>query len=97
MRGAGTSVITLAIPPHTAVSLVTKMLHEEAAAATQIKSRVNRQSVQDALTAALHQVAALGHRTDGMGRFVFCGEVLTQVCGRVCAGVCIYVCVHVCA
>ena len=75
MKGAGTSVISLAIPGNYPISMVTKLLNDEAASAVQIKSRVNRQSVQDALTSALHQVQGLGHKTDEMGRFVFCGEV----------------------
>ena len=44
-RGNGTSMISLIIPPKDQVSRAAKMLAEEFGTASNIKSRVNRQSV----------------------------------------------------
>ena len=46
----GTSMISLIIPPKDQISRVTKMLAEEYGTASNIKSRVNRQSVLGAIT-----------------------------------------------
>ncbi|CAI4219239.1 unnamed protein product [Parascedosporium putredinis] len=49
-RGNGTSMISLIIPPKDQVSRAAKMLAEEYGTASNIKSRVNRQSVLSAIT-----------------------------------------------
>ncbi|MCJ1447548.1 MAG: Polypeptide release factor (eRF1) in translation termination [Stictis urceolatum] len=49
-RGNGTSMISLIIPPKDQVSRISKMLAEEFGTASNIKSRVNRQSVLSAIT-----------------------------------------------
>lgn len=46
----GTSMISLIIPPKDQISRVNKMLAEEYGTASNIKSRVNRQSVLGAIT-----------------------------------------------
>lgn len=49
-RGNGTSMISLIMPPRDQISRVTKMLGDEFGTASNIKSRVNRQSVLGAIT-----------------------------------------------
>lgn len=51
-RGNGTSMISLIIPPRDQISRDSKMLGEEIGNASNIKSRVNRQSVLGAITSA---------------------------------------------
>ena len=51
-RGNGTSMISLVIPPKGQINLTNKMLTDEAGTASNIKSRVNRQSVLDAIGSA---------------------------------------------
>ncbi|KAE8695066.1 Eukaryotic peptide chain release factor subunit 1 [Hibiscus syriacus] len=51
-RGNGTSMISLIMPPRYQISRVTKMLGDEFGTASNIKSRVNRQSVLGAITSA---------------------------------------------
>ncbi|KMT10435.1 hypothetical protein BVRB_5g115610 [Beta vulgaris subsp. vulgaris] len=51
-RGNGTSMISLIMPPRDQVARVTKMLGDEYGTASNIKSRVNRQSVLAAITSA---------------------------------------------
>ena len=87
MRGSGTSVITLAVPPASRVHDTVAMLNAEMAASTRIKSRSNRMSVQAALTAAITQVKRLASRLPENGVFVFCGEVKIDVsAASLCAG-----------
>ena len=52
VRGNGTSMITLIMPPKTQLPLITKMLADEYGTATNIKSRVNKLSVLGAITSA---------------------------------------------
>jgi len=49
-RGNGTSMISLVIPAGYQISLISKMLTVELGTASNIKSRVNRQSVMSAIT-----------------------------------------------
>ena len=49
-RGNGTSMISLILPPKSQVAMAAKMLADEYGTASNIKSRVNRQSVLDAIT-----------------------------------------------
>eukprot|EP00834_Sanchytrium_tribonematis_P006212 NODE_436_length_7460_cov_0.466105.p1 type:complete len:337 gc:universal NODE_436_length_7460_cov_0.466105:5874-6884(+) len=52
VRGNGTSMISLIMPPNTQLPLITKMLADEYGTATNIKSRVNKLSVLAAITSA---------------------------------------------
>lgn len=52
----GTSMISLIIPPGGQVSLVSKMLTDEAGTASNIKSRVNRLSVLSAITSTQNRL-----------------------------------------
>ncbi|KAK2634288.1 hypothetical protein Ddye_029080 [Dipteronia dyeriana] len=52
VRGHGTSLISLTINPQDQISRVAKMLAEEHQTASNIKKRVTRQSVLDAITSA---------------------------------------------
>ncbi len=60
LEGAGTSMISLLIPPSTdsygSISRVVKMLTDEMGTAVNIKSRVNRLSVQSAITSAIQKL-----------------------------------------
>ena len=51
-RGNGTSMISLIMPPRDQVARVQKMLGDEFGTASNIKNRVNRQSVLGAITSA---------------------------------------------
>lgn len=75
-RGNGTSMISLIIPPKDQVSRVAKMLAEEYGTASNIKSRVNRQSVLSAITST-QQRLKLYPRVPPNGLVVYCGEVIT--------------------
>jgi peptide chain release factor subunit 1 len=76
-RGAGTSVITLIIPPGSQVSQFNKLLTEEYGTATNIKSRVNRLSVLDAITST-QQRLKMYNKIPPNGLLLFCGTVLTE-------------------
>jgi peptide chain release factor subunit 1 len=73
-QGHGTSMITLAIPPKEPLSKVNQMLTEEMGTASNIKSRVNKQSVMDAIV-AVQQKLRLYTRTPLNGLLIFCGQV----------------------
>ncbi|KAF9588348.1 hypothetical protein IFM89_008778 [Coptis chinensis] len=51
-RGKDTSMISLIVPPRDQIARVTKMLGDEFATASNMKSKVDRQSVLDAITSA---------------------------------------------
>lgn len=76
-RGAGTSMITLIIPPNDDINKCATMLVKEASTASNIKSRVNRLSVCGAIAST--QVR-LKHwpRVPPNGLVIFCGEMLTE-------------------
>lgn len=48
-------MVSLIMPPKKQISDATKLLNEEYGKAVNIKDRVNRQSVQDAMTSALQR------------------------------------------
>lgn len=75
-RGNGTSMISLIIPPKDQVSRVSKMLAEEFGTASNIKSRVNRQSVLGAITST-QQRLKLYNKVPPNGLVVYCGEIIT--------------------
>jgi len=75
-RGNGTSMISLIIPPKDQISRVSKMLAEELGTASNIKSRVNRQSVLSAITST-QQRLKLYNKVPPNGLVVYCGEIIT--------------------
>lgn len=74
-RGNGTSMISLILPPKKQMSDVNKMLTDEFGKAANIKDRVNRQSVQTAITSAKERLK-LYNKTPNNGLVLFCGNVL---------------------
>lgn len=76
-RGNGTSMISLIIPPDKQLSQVQKMLSEEYGTASNIKSRVNRLSVLDAITST-QQRLKLYNKIPPNGLVVYCGTVMTD-------------------
>jgi len=76
-RGNGTSMISLIIPPKDQVSRVSKMLGDEYGTASNIKSRVNRLSVLDAIT-SVQQRLKLFNKIPDNGLVIYCGTVLTM-------------------
>ncbi|XP_027104724.1 eukaryotic peptide chain release factor subunit 1-3-like [Coffea arabica] len=76
-RGNGTSMISLIIPPGDQISRVNKMLAEEYGTASNIKSRVNRQSVLAAITSA-QQKLKLYNKVPPNGLVLYTGTVVTE-------------------
>jgi peptide chain release factor subunit 1 len=76
-RGAGTSMISLVCSPGTQVSQMNRLLTEEYGTATNIKSRVNRLSVLDAITSA-QQRLKLYSKIPVNGLVLYCGTILTN-------------------
>jgi len=76
-RGNGTSMISLILPPKSQISMAAKMLADEYGTASNIKSRVNRLSVLDAITST-QQRLKLFTRVPPNGLVIYCGTVLTD-------------------
>lgn len=76
-RGNGTSMISLIIPQNGQLSIVNKMLTEEMGTAARIKSRVNRQSVQSAIS-SVQQRLKLYRTVPKNGLVIFCGTIITE-------------------
>lgn len=76
LKGDGTSMITLLISTKGQISKVNQMLTDEFGTATNIKSRVNRQSVLTAITTA-QQKLKLYKFTPENGLAIFCGTAIT--------------------
>ena len=76
-KGNGTSMISLIIPPKDQIARIAKMLADEYGTASNIKSRVNRQSVQSAITST-QQRLKLYNRVPTNGLVVYCGEMLIE-------------------
>ena len=76
-RGAGTSMISLIIPPGDQISRVNKMLGDEYGTASNIKSRVNRLSVLSAITST-QQRLKLYSKCPKNGLVMYCGTVVTE-------------------
>lgn len=76
-RGNGTSMISLIMPPRDQISRVTKMLGDEFGTASNIKSRVNRQSVLGAITSA-QQRLKLYSRVPPNGLVLYTGTIVTD-------------------
>jgi peptide chain release factor subunit 1 len=76
-RGEGTSMISLIVSPNTEVSKVSQMLTTEYGTASNIKSRVNRQSVQDAITTTQNRLKLYNYIGD-TGLCIYCGTIVTD-------------------
>ncbi|CAG2102402.1 unnamed protein product [Medioppia subpectinata] len=76
-RGNGTSMISLIIPTNGQISRVSRMLVDESGTAANIKSRVNRLSVQSAITSVQHRLK-LYSRVPANGLVIYCGTVITD-------------------
>ncbi|KAL9659789.1 hypothetical protein QQ045_024598 [Rhodiola kirilowii] len=76
-RGNGTSMISLIMPPRDLVSRVAKMLGDEYGTASNIKSRVNRQSVLGAITSA-QQRLKLYNKVPPNGLVLYTGTIVTD-------------------
>ncbi|KAJ1390061.1 Peptide chain release factor eRF1/aRF1 [Sesbania bispinosa] len=76
-RGNGTSMISLIMPPRDQIARVTKMLGDEFGTASNIKSRVNRQSVLGAITSA-QQRLKLYNKVPPNGLVLYTGTIVTE-------------------
>uniref|UniRef100_A0A7S2P193 Eukaryotic peptide chain release factor subunit 1 n=1 Tax=Zooxanthella nutricula TaxID=1333877 RepID=A0A7S2P193_9DINO len=76
-KGAGTSMISLIVPPKDDINKANKMLAEEYGTASSIKSRVNRLSVLGAITST-QQRLKLYTKTPKNGLILYCGEIITE-------------------
>ena len=74
MRGLGTSMITLIINHQDQINHSSEMLNDEIRKASNIKSRVTRQHVTNALTSAIEKLR-LYNRTPNNGLVIYCGLV----------------------
>mmetsp|Transcript_9199 Transcript_9199/g.14542 ORF Transcript_9199/g.14542 Transcript_9199/m.14542 type:complete len:394 (+) Transcript_9199:87-1268(+) len=75
IKGSGTSMISLVIPPGDQISRIQKMLIEEYGTASNIKSRVNRLSVLSAIVST-QQKLKLYSKIPENGLIIYCGTVL---------------------
>jgi len=75
-KGNGTSMISLILPPKTQVSQVQAMLLTEFGTASNIKQRVNRQSVLAAITSAQNRLKLYNKIPDN-GLILYTGTILT--------------------
>lgn len=76
-KGNGTSMISLVIPPKDQISRINSMLTNEYGTASNIKSRVNRQSVLSAITST-QQRLKLYNKVPPNGLVIYCGTILTD-------------------
>ncbi|PXF43206.1 Eukaryotic peptide chain release factor subunit 1-2 [Gracilariopsis chorda] len=76
-RGNGTSMISLIIPPRDQTSRVNRMLSDEYGTASNIKSRVNRQSVLSAITST-QQRLKLYPKVPTNGLVIYCGTIMND-------------------
>lgn len=75
LSGNGTSMITLILPPGEQIPKITKKLTDELGAASNIKSRVNRLSVESAIESVIQRLKSFT-RVPPNGLVLFCGEAL---------------------
>lgn len=76
-RGHGTSMVSLIMPPKDQIARVGKMLADEFGTASNIKSRVNRQSVLSAITST-QQRLKLYPKVPENGLVIYCGTIVTE-------------------
>ena len=72
-KGNGTSMISLILPPGTQIGQINKMLTIEYGTASNIKSRVNRQSVLTAITSTQVKLKTY-NKIPNNGLIIYCGE-----------------------
>jgi len=77
VRGNGTSMISIIIPPKEQLCRTTQMLTDEYGTATNIKSRVNRLSVLSAISSAQAKLKTIS-KTPKNGLALYVGEILTE-------------------
>jgi peptide chain release factor subunit 1 len=77
VRGNGTSMISLILPPNEQVAKVNKMLSDEYGTASNIKSRVNRLSVLSAITSVRERLKRY-NKIPPNGLVLYCGEIMTD-------------------
>ena len=70
-------MISLILPPKSQISAAAKMLGDEYGTASNIKSRVNRQSVLGAITST-QQRLKLFTKVPPNGLVIYCGTILTE-------------------
>ena len=75
---SNTSLITLIIPPNYQTSIVQSQLTKEYGTATNIKDRVNRLSVLDALTSTQQKLKQYPTLSPENGLAIFCGNVILE-------------------
>ena len=76
-HGDGTSMVTILIPPHDAVHRMRQKLTDELGTASNIKNRVNRQSVEGAITSSIQKLSQY-NTTPPNGLCLFCGAILDK-------------------
>eukprot|EP00826_Nyctotherus_ovalis_P024234 TRINITY_DN1876_c0_g1_i10.p1 TRINITY_DN1876_c0_g1~~TRINITY_DN1876_c0_g1_i10.p1 ORF type:complete len:449 (-),score=166.01 TRINITY_DN1876_c0_g1_i10:145-1491(-) len=76
-KGNGTSMISLIIPPGEQIAKMQKKLIDEGGKASNIKSRVNRQSVEAAITSTRERLK-LYSKTPTNGLVIYCGTVFSE-------------------
>lgn len=77
VRGNGTSMISLILPPNEQISKANKMLSDEYGTASNIKSRVNRLSVLSAITSVRERLKRY-NRIPTNGLVLYCGTIMTE-------------------
>ncbi len=75
--GSQTSLVSLLIPPNTQLGRISKLLTQELATASSIKSRVTRQSVLDALKMISQRMKLVAWLPEN-GLAIFCGSVQNE-------------------
>lgn len=76
-KGAGTSMISIIVPPKDDLHRVNALLTQEYGTASCIKSRVTRLSVLGAITSSQQRIK-MYNRTPPNGLIIYCGEVITD-------------------
>lgn len=76
-KGAGTSVITIYIPPKEQLSKIVSLLNTEYGLCSNIKSHSNQLSVKSAITSALERLK-LFSKVPPNGMIIYSGEVVTE-------------------
>lgn len=77
IKGNGTSLISLMLPPKEQISKTVKMLTDELGTASNIKSRVNRLSVITAITST-QQKLKLYKNVPPNGLIIYCGNITNE-------------------
>ncbi len=74
LKGSGTELISVYIPPKTQISEISNKLKQEASQATNIKSKSTRKNVGEALTKLIHHLKIYNKPPEN-GIALFCGNV----------------------